>query len=226
MEPRPQTEYTFFNFFCYLFYVPLYVAGPILTFNSFIAQYSVPFSNNETRPTYVAIYFLRIAAAVLLLEVMMHLIYVMAIGSSQAWAGFSSLQLLMLAYLSLKFVWLKFLVIWRFFRAWALLDGVYSVENMNRCMSNNYSAAGFWRSWHRSFNRWLIRYMYIPLGGAPYNYLNMWVIFGFVGFWHDVSLNVIIWGWLICLFLLPEMFCIWLFSLPQLAKVGFSTCLI
>jgi D-alanyl-lipoteichoic acid acyltransferase DltB (MBOAT superfamily) len=50
-------------------------------------------------------------------------------------------------------------VIWRFFRLWAMADGIEVTENMHRCMSNNYSAQGFWRSWHRSYNRWLIRYV-------------------------------------------------------------------
>lgn len=71
-------------------------------------------------------------------------------------------------------------------------------------MTNNYSAQGFWRSWHRSYNRWLIRYMYVPLGGTKYALLNTWVIFTFVAVWHDISLTLLAWGWLISLFILPE----------------------
>ena len=33
-------------------------------------------------------------------------------------------------------------LIWRFFRLWALLDGVDTIENMARCMSNNYTISG------------------------------------------------------------------------------------
>lgn len=53
---------------------------------------------------------------------------------------------------------LQLLLTWRFFRLWALADGMEPVENMIRCMANNYSAAGFWRGWHRSYNQWLIRW--------------------------------------------------------------------
>lgn len=35
-------------------------------------------------------------------------------------------------------------------------------ENMVRCMVNNYSTMGFWRSWHRSYNLWTVRYVGIP----------------------------------------------------------------
>jgi D-alanyl-lipoteichoic acid acyltransferase DltB (MBOAT superfamily) len=85
-----------------------------------------------------------------------------------------------------------------------LADGIWTEENMVRCMSNNFSAQRFWKSWHRTFNRWLIRYVYIPLGGAKYFMLNMWVVFTFVALWHDIELKLLAWGWLICLFLLPE----------------------
>ncbi len=72
-------------------------------------------------------------------------------------------------------------------------------------MSNNYSAMDFWRTWHRSYNRWLIRYLYIPLGGKDYFIYNVWIVFTFVAVWHDISFTLLAWGWLICLFLLPEL---------------------
>lgn len=65
---------------------------------------------------------------------------------------------LILAFITLNVMWLKFLCLWRFARLWALLDGVECVENMQRCMNNNYSIVGFWKGWHASFNRWLVRY--------------------------------------------------------------------
>ena len=33
-------------------------------------------------------------------------------------------------------MWLKFLIIWRFARLWALCDGIEVVENMQRCVCN------------------------------------------------------------------------------------------
>ena len=46
--------------------------------------------------------------------------------------------------------------------------------------------------------------MYIPLGGRQKAHLNVWPIFTFVALWHDLSMRLFAWGWLICLFLLPE----------------------
>lgn len=39
-----------------------------------------------------------------------------------------------------KAMWLKFLIIWRFARLWALCDGIEVVENMQRCVCNLASA--------------------------------------------------------------------------------------
>ena len=47
---------------------------------------------------------------------------------------------------------MKFLMIWRIPRAWALIDGFEVVENLNRCFASNKGLEGFWRAWHRSFN--------------------------------------------------------------------------
>ena len=81
-------------------------------------------------------------------------------------------------------------------------------KNMVRCMVDNYSMLGFWRSWHQSYNLWLIRsallpttnfchcwpsslerYLYIPLGGSNNTILSMVVIFTFVALWHDLFLK-------------------------------------
>ena len=77
------------------------------------------------------------------------------------------------------------------------------VDNLNRCIFNNYSFERFWRMWHRGFNQWLIRYLYIPLGGRK-NLLSVIITVSFVAFWHDHSLKIIIWAFVIVIFILPE----------------------
>ena len=83
---------------------------------------------------------------------------------------------------------------------------------MKHCINNNYSFAGFWRLWHATLNKWIIRYMfaanlrpslsltpqsfltersfrskrYVPLGGKRAQIWSMWIIFTFVGLWHDL----------------------------------------
>ena len=75
---------------------------------------------------------------------------------------------------------------------------------MTVCFSNNYSGVDFWRGWHASYNRWLLRYIYIPLGGSKRRLVNSFLIFTFVAIWHDIELKLLAWGWLIVLFIVPE----------------------
>jgi D-alanyl-lipoteichoic acid acyltransferase DltB (MBOAT superfamily) len=148
------------------------------------------------------------------MELILHYIYAVAISKAGPnWAVYTPFQLSMLAYFNLHIIWLKLLLPWRFFRLWGLVDGIDAPENMVRCMSDNYSALAFWRGWHRSLNRWIIRYIYVPLGGSGRGLsifrtlVNMVAVFTFVALWHDLSLRLLTWSWLIILFLLPEIVC-------------------
>ncbi|KAJ6151954.1 hypothetical protein N7497_006273 [Penicillium chrysogenum] len=201
--PAEPAAFTFRNYIAYVLYSPLYLAGPILTFNDYVSQQRYT-SASLTRPR-------------------------ITISNLQGWPRLVRLypgQLSMLAYFNLHIIWLKLLIPWRFFRLWALVDGIDPPENMVRCMSNNYSALAFWRGWHRSYNRWIVRYIYIPLGGgggrrppgAPKpasppqsNFMgkflqirNFLLVFTFVALWHDINLRLLMWGWLVTLFVLPE----------------------
>ena len=72
-------------------------------------------------------------------------------------------------------------------------------------MSNNYSVVGFWKGWHCSFNKWLVRYIYVPLGGSkPGRRWNVFVVFAFVSFWHDVEPKLFMWGLLNGVFFMLE----------------------
>lgn len=146
----------------------------------------------------------RLIFSLITMEFVNHYMYMVAISKTQAWDNDTILQIAMIALFNLVLIWLKLLIIWRFFRLWALLDGIEAPENMIRCVTNNYSALGFWRSWHKSFNLWIIRYIYVPLGGTRYAMYNIWVVFTFVAVWHDINLKLLAWGWLISLFILPE----------------------
>ncbi|HEY4359148.1 MAG TPA: MBOAT family O-acyltransferase [Acidobacteriaceae bacterium] len=56
----------------------------------------------------------------------------------------------------------------------------------------------FWQCWHISLTRWLMDYVYIPLGGsrvAPVRiYINIMLVMLVSGLWHGAGLNFLIWG--------------------------------
>ncbi|KAH1495364.1 hypothetical protein LV164_002185 [Aspergillus fumigatus] len=217
--PPEQSAFSARNYLAYALYSPLYLTGPILTFNDYIAQQRYP--PPSLTKTRTLLYGIRFFLTLLSMELMLHYIYALAISqASPDWSLYSTGQLSMLAFFNLHMIWLKLLLPWRFFRLWALVDGIDPPENMVRCVSNNYSVFAFWRGWHRSFNRWIVRYLYIPLGGGARSgganksspallskarqIFNFLVVFTFVALWHDINLRLLMWGWLITLFFLPE----------------------
>ncbi|TFK61685.1 MBOAT-domain-containing protein [Pluteus cervinus] len=208
--PHPEELYSFGNYVAYIIYAPLYLAGPIITFNDFMWQYRRP--SMITRSTTLG-YFVRFLASLLTMELILHSMYVVAIKDRKAWVGFTPAQISMVGFWNLIIVWLKLLLPWRFFRLWALVDGIDPPENMVRCMANNYSTLGFWRGWHRSYNLWIIRYIYIPVGGARNVFFNTLLVFTFVALWHDLTFRLLAWGWLVSFFVLPELLARWL--LPE-----------
>lgn len=209
--PASPKDYSFRNYVAYAIYAPLYLTGPIITFNDYISQLKYPPASIETARTIK--YGIRFLLCLLTIELVLHFNYCIAISKGNpVWSDYTPAQLSLMSYFNLHILWLKLLLPWRFFRLWALIDGIDPPENMLRCLSNNPSTVAFWRGWHKSYNRWLIRYIYVPLGGSSSKTwtstvrtcLNYALCFTFVALWHDISLNLLVWGWLIVFFMMPE----------------------
>ncbi|GAB0136854.1 hypothetical protein EsDP_00005142 [Epichloe bromicola] len=215
-------EYSFRNLVAYAVYAPLYLTGPILTFNDYISQQKFRAASIE-KPRTIR-YGIRFLLVLLAMELVLHFDYVGAISkASPVWGDYTAAQLSLLSYFNLHIIWLKLLLPWRLFRLWALVDGIDPPENMVRCVSNNYSTQLFWRAWHRSYNRWLVRYLFVPLGGSSFrgwaaaarSTFTYLAVFTFVALWHDIQLRLLIWGWLVVLFMVPEWTAAYLFPKRQ-----------
>lgn len=216
VAPLPLLDYSFFNYIAYITYAPLFIGGPIITFNDYLYQTQYYRLGSTLNIKRTALYGMRLLFCILVMEFILHFMYVVAVSKTKAWDGDTPFQLSMLGMFNLNVIWLKLLIPWRLFRFWALLDGIDPPENMIRCMDNNYLALAFWRAWHRSYNKWVIRYIYVPLGGGGRKgqnssssnmisrVVNTLVVFSFVAVWHDIELKLLIWGWLVVIFLLPE----------------------
>ncbi|KAI0881469.1 MBOAT-domain-containing protein [Annulohypoxylon maeteangense] len=210
--PAQSKDFSFRNYLAYTIYGPLYLTGPIITFNDYISQLRYKSSTIEVSRTLR--YGVRFLLTLLAMEVILHYDYVQAISKANpGWGEYTAAQLSILSYFNLHLIWLKLLLPWRLFRLWALIDGVDPPENMIRCVSDNWSTLAFWRSWHRSFYRWSLRYIYVPLGGSSFrsprdaarSILTYVLVFTFVALWHDIQMRLLIWGWLVVFFMLPEM---------------------
>ena len=196
---RPMTDYNIVNYLSYVLYTPLYTAGPIITFNAFVENTYHP-QKSEDPYVYAGRWLMCLAC----MEFLSNRFPFFAVISSGLFPYLSPAEMAITAYFTLKMMWLKFLITWRFFRLWAIADGTNAPENMLRCMSNNCSLETFWRGWHASFNKWIVRYMYRPMGGRRTKSYSVWLIFLFVAIWHDIELKLLVWGILNGVFFVVE----------------------
>lgn len=215
--PRPLCEYTLVHYLAYLFYVPLYVAGPMSSFNAFVSHIYVPqrwFGVKDGLR-----YFGRIAGYIFMLFGILHfehLLIMRQIPNVSAVAASYGMDMRPAMFMhTLAFLWLKFSIIWKVFRLISLADGFDVPEDMQRCFAGATTIANFWRDWHTSFNIWIVRYMYIPLGGNKLKAFAIIPIFMFIAIWHDIQLQLLSWAFLICLVFVPETALISYFSLKK-----------
>ena len=72
------------------------------------------------------------------------------------------------------------------------------------------------------------RYIYVPLGGSGESgwvrMRNVFCVFTFVALWHDMTLQLLLWGWLSAVAFAPEAFVQWVGGLPRVAAFAAGRC--
>lgn len=221
-----EDKYGLLPCFAHALYPPLYIAGPIITYNDFMWQMHLDSSDkvknspnsswwktNESLQCWKQIlcYVGRLLLDILCIEAVTHFLYFNSIAVNKvglrykdSGLTYGAFEVAMTGWWVLSFMWLKFAVIWRFFRMASIIEGIDAPENMIRCFAMNYDVQGFWKGWHASFNQWLVRYMYLPAGGSKNLIYIIWPIFFFVAVWHDIDWRLLSWAWVMCLAFLPE----------------------
>ncbi|KEG09524.1 putative GUP1 [Trypanosoma grayi] len=203
--PRSPHEYNILSYFGYLFYPPLYIAGPMSSFNAYVSHLHKP--TRALDDVGLKRYIVRTVANFLLLIILAHYVYIIAILLGEpVFSSISFSRRAIVLYLTLGFLWLKFNCVWKLFRLLSLLDGIDVPEDMRRCFTNTVSIQGFWRDWHASFNLWIVRYMYIPMGGSRKKHFSIFPIFFFIAIWHDIEIHLLHWALGVCMCLLVELF--------------------
>ncbi|KAF7220242.1 protein-cysteine N-palmitoyltransferase HHAT isoform X3 [Nothobranchius furzeri] len=149
-------------------------------------------SDEDNREESALSYFLLQSGRIILwwclAEYMIHTMYIHLIQSNETyieilppWAlgGF--------ALAHVQFFYVKYLVLFGLPCMLATLDELVPPK-LPRCVSIMYSFTGMWRHFDEGLYRWLIRYIYIPLGGSRHGplckTLSTGLAFGFVCFWH------------------------------------------
>ncbi|GBG31778.1 4-coumarate--CoA ligase 4 [Hondaea fermentalgiana] len=84
--------------------------------------------------------------------------------------------------------YMRMLLTWRYFRLWALLDGIEVTDNFPRCAFRNTSVGDMWRNMNASVHIWLLGNIYGPVCDV-FKFHRRWGVvatFVFMAFWHGM----------------------------------------
>ncbi|XP_040593122.1 protein-cysteine N-palmitoyltransferase HHAT isoform X3 [Mesocricetus auratus] len=187
--PAQRTAYAFPWLLAYVFYYPVFHNGPIITFPEFFKQMQQPELSSPKHSLGILAKGLgRLLCWWWLAELMVCLMYMHALYNSiPLLESVSCWTLGGLALAQVLFFYVKYLVL---FGAPALLmrlDGL-TPPPLPRCVSTMFSFTGMWRYFDVGLHNFLIRYVYIPLGGSQRGLLGTLLstamTFAFVSYWH------------------------------------------
>ncbi|XP_008514916.1 protein-cysteine N-palmitoyltransferase HHAT isoform X8 [Equus przewalskii] len=187
--PAEHTSYSFPWMVAYVFYYPVFHNGPILSFPEFIRQMQQQEHCSLKANLPVLVLGLgRLLCSWWLAELMVHLMYLHAIYSSTPLLGaVSSWTLGGLALAQVLFFYVKYLVLFGVPALLMRLDGL-TPPPLPRCVSTMFSFTGMWRYFDVGLHNFLIRYVYIPVGGSQHGLLGTLfstaMTFAFVSYWH------------------------------------------
>ena len=202
------------NYTNYIFYLPLMFNGPIINYNSFIFQLGIwkDSQHNILIKMNKILYLLKFLLILLIMEVYNHFLFPIFLFKKEynTCEPNSEISLFYYCFICLNiltFLWLKYAIIWKFGRLLAWSDGIFVEENMNRVIYDVFSLEEFFRGANRSLNRWIVRYLYIPLGGKNKKYVNIWAIFALFCFLFNFEKgNYILFSVCCCVLLDIEIF--------------------
>ncbi|XP_075720706.1 protein-cysteine N-palmitoyltransferase HHAT isoform X2 [Rhinoderma darwinii] len=189
LQASDKSPFSLPSLMLYIFYYPLFHNGPIITYNEFTKQM---FAQDRRWPNFhlsglVADVF-RLVLWWCLAELMIHTMYIHAMYSSYSiLKDVSYWTLGGLALAQVLFFYVKYLVLYGFPALIVQLDGL-KAPALPRCVSTMYSFTGIWRCFDVGLHRFLVRYVYIPMGGSHSGLGGMLLstasTFIFVSYWH------------------------------------------
>lgn len=189
-------------FFSWVFFFPVFLAGPILRFDEF---HRIDDNKHHARkPVYYRNLFLAIAAKVLLVDLMLYNFSYVTLQSTmelklapqfaQQYPYLNFFYLFAFAFSAFIHAYLDLLAYTEISKALAGILGFTNVDNFNRpLLASNISE--FWQKWHMSLSNWTRDYIFFPMliktrRTWPSTYASMLIL----GIWHAATLNWIVWA--------------------------------
>lgn len=188
--------YTFIEYMAFVTFFPQLVAGPIVTHDEIMPQFrdlSKKKVNYENMCIGLYSFSMGLGKKVLLADSFSK---VVTVGFNNIEALDSTNAVLIMLAFSLQ-LYFDFSGYSDMAVGLGKMFNINIIENFNSPFKAK-NVADLWNRWHISLNRFLIKYVYIPLGGnrkgIVKTYVNIMVIFFLSGLWHGANWTYIMWG--------------------------------
>ncbi|XP_071404147.1 protein-cysteine N-palmitoyltransferase HHAT isoform X3 [Pithys albifrons albifrons] len=198
-RPSQKSSHSFPWMLAYVFYYPTFHNGPLMNFDEFSKQmrrqeaFSV-----KSNLSILIVGIIRIFFWWCLAELMIHLMYIHALYSSALPLESASYWALGgLALAQVLFFYVKYLVLYGVPALLLQMDGL-KPPALPCCVSLMHSFTKMWRSFDVGLHRFLVRYIYVPMGGSQSSLLGMLfstaLTFAFISYWHGGQSYLWYWG--------------------------------
>ncbi|MDI7225457.1 MBOAT family O-acyltransferase [Leptospira santarosai] len=183
------------EFFSFIFFFPVMIAGPILRFDQVRDQFENPTMTLSKLIDGLWLFVRGLVKKGLLSAAVLPLIAPVFLSPKD----YSGIALLLTCFLFAANLYFDFSGLTDMARGIGKLIGFDLPENFKAPFFFR-SFGDLWRRWHLTFSFWIRDYIYIPLGGSKKGEfrtaVNLIVTFMLGGLWHGASLNFLIWGML------------------------------
>lgn len=184
--------HNFYDYVCYLFFIPTIVVGPIHRFAEFHRDHHNVRWNAQDLSEGIE----RILIGYFKLVVIGNFLFQKFLATEVAQLGDASsgLALYLDAVVGSFGLYILFSGYSDIAIGFSLMLGYRVMENFNNPFMKT-NIAEFWRSWHISLTQWSRDYIYMPVVGATRNpYIGTLCSLLAIGIWHELSPRYIAWG--------------------------------
>lgn len=191
-DHEPQTRWD--NLCLYILMFPQLIAGPIVRYKEIAPQLANRTDNADSRLNGLLRFIIGLSKKLLIANVLaVQVDTIFAIDPNQLSSGTAWLG--MIAY-SLQ-IYFDFSGYSDMALGLGKLFGFDFPENFNFPYIAQ-SFTEFWKRWHITLGKWMMDYLYIPLGGnrirKSRTYLNLFIVFLLSGLWHGAAWTFVFWG--------------------------------
>ena len=184
-----KSEKSIVNFGVYASFFPIFIAGPVVRYNTIERQIKRAEFNYDKACKAL----FRIVFGVFQKAYVADKIAGVVDGVYSGYASYNGITIAVAAVLYSMQIYCDFAGYSNIVIGVASLFGFELEENFLQPYFAT-SIADFWRRWHVSLSTWLKDYVYIPLGGKKRKSINILITFLVSGLWHGFGMGFVVWG--------------------------------